>query len=172
MTNRNLTAAANLPTAATPVYAELRSWLDWLDTVRDLCQAEVPAELAETLEAALAQAVSRLRPAPPEILLTLVEQLSRYADDFQLKAPPAKDEVAWARIGQVYLEVFEDVPADLAEEAFRRWRGRGHSFGKLPEPAAVREQIEDEIAKRRIVVLRIEAARVLRRVRGVKEAAA
>lgn len=125
----------------------------------------VPPALAAGIDGALAEAEARARPAPAKVLMAFVEQLSRYAEDFGLKAPPARNTAAWERIGRVYREVFEDVPADLVGEAFRRWRRRGTSFGKLPEPGAVREEVVEDVARRRLIVLRLETARRMLRQR-------
>lgn len=60
----------------------------------------------------------------------------------------------WDEMVDFYLEAFDDVPLDLAEQAFKHARLNCKFF---PKPAELREPIKDELVKRQAPVHRLQA---------------
>lgn len=104
----------------------------------------------QALQNAKALAAKALMPAIPEKIITSLTKLSAHYWQGN------KDQTGWSVVMEDYLEDLEDLPADLLDEACKRWR-RNAANKFFPRAAELKAQISYDWCQRRMQLRRIEA---------------
>lgn len=149
MTTTEVTVRANQqPTRSTTPSVE-----DWILTTFQP-SLPIPASIATALPAAIQAAEARLVPAPSEALVPLAKDLVAFATAFGIKLESASVTV----VCRAYVDALSSLPEDLLAEAFRRAMAQHRWGNRLPLPAEIMGTVRDDLARRRLVLMRLRTA--------------
>lgn len=135
---------------AMPVLSQLQSTRAWVLAWQP--HEPVPEAVVPTLGPCLAAARTALTPAGERELASLVRALVGFGKAFAIPVPEPK------ALSAIYAATLRDVPSDLLAVAVERVMA-GHKFGmRLPLPGEIRAEIAEELAARKLTMLRLELA--------------
>lgn len=125
----------------------------------------LPAEYRDALPVAAEQVKLTLEPVTNAVFFEEIAGFVDWADLFGLAKLPddPRDRGRKAgTIGRIYFETLSDLPADLLALALRRTM-KHHDYSVMPLPGDVRKQVRSELARRKLIALRLETARMFAR---------
>jgi hypothetical protein len=128
----------------------------------------LPAEYRDLIPAAEEQVKAALAPVSNGEFFEAVGELIEWADLFglaKLPADPRERGRKTGMIGRMYWQALGDLPPDLLALALKRTMS-GHDVSVMPLPGEIRNHVGPELARRKLMALRLETARMFARFRN------